>query len=150
MGPCPIPASILDPVNGSASPANTLAIAPPVSSENETVQVNKIFDNRGLVPDFTGTVYQKTDGQPVEHKELGTLPNTLTPLKPSSQYEEWDIDSDSWVKNEETEKSDYYDKALENLKQERNHHRQKRLTYQGHQVEATEVDQGNIVAIITG
>ena len=43
-----------------------------------------------------------------------------------------------------------HDQILESLKQERNRHRQQGLTYQGHQLEATEVDQSNIIAIITG
>lgn len=150
LGPCPIPASILDPVNGSATPANTLPIEPPVPPDNEAVLVNEAFDNWVLIPDFIGTIYQKADGKPVEHKELGPLPDTLTQLKPASQYDEWDDASGGWVKNKETEKSNYYERALESLKQERNHHRQQGLNYRGHQIEATEVDQSNIVAIITG
>lgn len=150
LGPCPIPASILDPVNGSVAPANTLPIEPPTPSKNETVLVNETFDNWELVPDFTGTVYQKADGQQIEHKELGPLPDTLTPLKPTSPYDEWNEASGSWIKNDTAEKDALCSAALEALKQERNHHRQHGFSYQAHQVEATEIDQGNIVAVITG
>ncbi|WP_163371091.1 DUF4376 domain-containing protein [Endozoicomonas acroporae] len=150
LGQCPIPASILDPVKGSAAPANSLAFEPPTPSANETVLVNEAFDNWELVPDFTGTVYQKADGQPVEHKELGALPDTLTPQQPSSQYDEWNEASNSWIKNKTAEKDALCSAALEALKQERNHHRQHGFSYQSHQVEATAIDQGNIVAVITG
>ncbi|WP_422460223.1 hypothetical protein [Endozoicomonas sp. ALB115] len=150
LGPCPIPASILDPVNESAAPANTLPFAPPEPSDNETVLVNEAFDNWELVPDFTGTVYQKADGLPVEHKELGPLPETLTPLKPTSPHDEWNEASNSWIKNKTAEKDALCSAALEALKQERNHHRQHGFSYQSHQVEATAIDQGNIVAVITG
>ena len=61
--------------------------------------VNEAFDDWEFVPDFTGTVYQKLDGQPVEWEEYGSLPEQLTHLKPKTQWDEWGEGQLKWVKN---------------------------------------------------
>lgn len=53
------------------------------------------------IKDNRGTYYSKETGKKVEFVELGDIPDTLTSLAPSSEYDEW-ID-ESWVKNVEKE-----------------------------------------------
>ncbi|GAA4651669.1 hypothetical protein GCM10023116_39530 [Kistimonas scapharcae] len=96
-GPCPVPAALLDPVNQSAAPADTLPFAPPIPDGHQVVLVNTTFDDWELVADYTGTVYSKADGQPVEHIELGELPTDLTRLAPATPYDEWNDATQSWV-----------------------------------------------------
>lgn len=68
----------------------------PATGENEALVMFGERDNSGhylssknvkIVPDFRGkTAYQRTDGQPIDIKDLGELPDSLTFEERPSQY----------------------------------------------------------------
>ena len=151
IGSYPLTPEILDPVNKAAQPDNTLSFAPERPAKvNEVVLVNAAYDDWEYVADYTGKVYQKSDGQPAEQAEFGELSDHLTHIKPETQWDQWSEEDQKWVKDLELEKQFYLDQTYLKLQQERDSRRGKGFSFQGHTIEAREKDQSNIVAILTG
>jgi len=56
-----------------------------------------VTENVTVIDDYRGQkVYTKTTGEEIEHKELGTLPDTVTLIAPFP-YSEWSESESKWV-----------------------------------------------------
>lgn len=67
-----------------------------------------------LVEDHRGKVaYKKTDRSAVAINLIGEIPDDMTLVPPSSQFDEWDYQSSSWVKNQNSENQWLTERAQE-------------------------------------
>lgn len=83
-------------------PANCTDIAPPDIPASHIAVFDAETETWSLHEDHRGeTVYDTQTGNPIYISELGPLPENVTPVSPSGEYQKWD--GKAWVKDEAAE-----------------------------------------------
>ena len=107
-GPYPLNTAILDPVNQTATPHNTLPFAPErEAGDNEAILVNEAYDDWEFVSKTTPAPFtvRKTASQSAT-TQLGALPEHLTHKEPQTPWDEWKEDQNNWQTNTQNRQKD--------------------------------------------
>lgn len=93
-------------------PAYCTDLEPPDSREGYVAVFNTVNESWSLVEDHRGlTVYDTGTGATVYISELGPLPENVTVISPSGEFQIWD--GAAWVKDEAAEKAGFIREAEE-------------------------------------
>ncbi|EBD9557521.1 tail fiber assembly protein [Salmonella enterica subsp. enterica serovar Muenchen] len=85
-------------------PANCTDVAPPDIPAGHTAVFDRESGAWSLFEDHRGqTVYDTTTGNQVYISEPGPLPENVTSVSPSGEYQKWDSKAKVWVKDEAAE-----------------------------------------------